>query len=74
MINVYQVSPLIKYYEMQFGCVMREDAIHFMSLLRAKTNIDFPLYALLMCPTVFALLELWDGYEFIDLYCKDYTE
>lgn len=69
VINVYQVSQMIKYYEMQFGCVLREGAVLFASLLCDYTGIAFPPYTLLLCPTVFALLELWDGYEFIAQWC-----
>ncbi|CAD2222763.1 hypothetical protein AGDE_14459 [Angomonas deanei] len=69
VINVFQVSPLIHYYEMQFGSVLKEGAVLFALLLRKKTGMDFPPYTLLVCPTVFALLEMWDGFEFVKNSC-----
>lgn len=65
IINVYQVSPLIKYLEMQHRCVLTSSAVEVAEKLRQLTNFDFPPYTLLMCPTVFALLEFWDGLEFV---------
>lgn len=70
VINVYQVSPLIKYYEMQFGCVLSGGAVRFAKQLKLFSAMDFPPYTLLICPTVFALLELWDGLEFVERWCR----
>jgi hypothetical protein len=64
IVNVYQVSPLITYYEMQFNCVLCDGAVLFAGLLRKASGIAFPPYTLLLCPSVFSLLELWDGFEF----------
>ncbi|KAG5505965.1 hypothetical protein JIQ42_06760 [Leishmania sp. Namibia] len=68
IVNVYQVSALIAYYEMQFNCVLCDGAVLFAGLLRKASRIAFPAYTLLFCPTVFSLLELWDGYEFEELW------
>ncbi|KAG5485406.1 hypothetical protein LSCM4_06043 [Leishmania orientalis] len=68
IVNVYQVSALITYYEMQFNCVLCDGAVLFAGLLRKASRIEFPAYTLLLCPTVFSLLELWDGYEFEELW------
>ncbi|KAG5510151.1 hypothetical protein JKF63_07047 [Porcisia hertigi] len=68
IVNVYQVSALIKYYEMQFNCVLCDGAVLFAGLLKKKSGMAFPSYTLLLCPTVFSLLELWDGYEFEELW------
>ena len=68
IVNVYQVSPLIMYYEMQFNCVLCDGAVLFACLLRKASGIPFPPYTLLLCPSVFSLLELWDGFEFEDLW------
>lgn len=65
IVNVYQVSSLIKYYEMQFNCVLCDGAVLFAERLKRHTGFAFPLYTLLLCPTVFSLLELWDGIEFV---------
>ncbi|KPA77068.1 hypothetical protein ABB37_07402 [Leptomonas pyrrhocoris] len=68
IVNVYQVSPLITYYEMQFNCVLCDGAVLFAGLLRKASGIAFPSYTLLLCPSVFALLELWDWFEFEELW------
>ncbi|KAG5483936.1 hypothetical protein CUR178_06933 [Leishmania enriettii] len=68
IVNVYQVSALITYYEMQFNCVLCDGAVLFAGLLRKASRLAFPAYTLLLCPTVFSLLELWDGYEFEELW------
>lgn len=65
VVNVYEVSPLIKYLEMQYRCVLTKGAVEFAERLSKATNLDFPSYTLLMCPTVFQLLEFWDGLEFV---------
>ncbi|CBZ32365.1 hypothetical protein, conserved [Leishmania donovani] len=68
IVNVYQVSALITYYEMQFNSVLCDGAVLFARLLKRASGIAFPSYTLLLCPTVFSLLELWDGYEFEELW------
>ncbi|GET86706.1 hypothetical protein, conserved [Leishmania tarentolae] len=68
IVNVYQVSALITYYEMQFNSVLCDGAVFFARLLKRASGIAFPSYTLLLCPTVFSLLELWDGYEFEELW------
>ncbi|SYZ63654.1 hypothetical_protein (plasmid) [Leishmania braziliensis MHOM/BR/75/M2904] len=68
IVNVYQVSALITYYEMQFNCVLCDGAVLFAGLLKRASGIAFPSYTLLLCPTVFSLLELWDGYEFEEVW------
>ncbi|CBZ24557.1 conserved hypothetical protein [Leishmania mexicana MHOM/GT/2001/U1103] len=68
IVNVYQVSTLITCYEMQFNSVLCDGAVLFARLLKRASGIAFPSYTLLLCPTVFSLLELWDGYEFEELW------
>jgi hypothetical protein len=64
VINVYQVAPLIKYLEMQHRCVLTKGAVEFADRLSRVTRMDFPPYTLLLCPTIFQLLEFWDGLQF----------
>ncbi|KEG10490.1 hypothetical protein DQ04_03651030 [Trypanosoma grayi] len=65
LMNVYQVPPIIRYYEMQFKCALTRGAVEFAQQLARHTGFAFPPHTLLMCPTVMNLMELWDTYEFL---------
>lgn len=65
VINLYEVSPLIKYLELQHRCVLTKDAVEFAERLSRVSRLTFPPHTLLLCPTVLQLLELWDGLEFL---------
>ncbi|ORC88502.1 uncharacterized protein TM35_000161400 [Trypanosoma theileri] len=64
-LNAYELLPAVKYYEMQFNSFLTRGAVEFARRLAQCTGIEFPPHTLLMCPTVLALMELWDAYDFL---------
>jgi hypothetical protein len=70
VINLYEVSPLIKYLEMQHRCVLTRDAVELAERLSRVSGLDFPPHTLLLCPTILQLLEFWDGLEFLQRLTK----
>lgn len=65
VMNLYEVSPLIKYLEMQHRCVLTRDAVELADRLSRVSGLEFPPHTLLLCPTILQLLEFWDGLEFL---------
>lgn len=64
-VGVHQVSPTVKYYEVQSGCVLLLTGVEFTRRLSHYTRLPFPPHTLLMCPTVLDLIHLWETYEFL---------
>ncbi|EKF39299.1 hypothetical protein MOQ_000478 [Trypanosoma cruzi marinkellei] len=65
VVDIYQDSPVVRYYEMQSKGFLTRGAVEFTQRLSLCTGIAFPPHTLLMCPTVLALMELWDTYGFL---------
>ncbi|CCD13540.1 unnamed protein product [Trypanosoma congolense IL3000] len=65
VVDLYQISPVIRNYEIQSGCVLTAAGVEFMRRLLLCTRLPFPPHTLLMCPSVLDLIYLWETYEFL---------
>eukprot|EP00744_Colponema_vietnamica_P005665 GILI01008277.1.p1 GENE.GILI01008277.1~~GILI01008277.1.p1 ORF type:complete len:1904 (-),score=362.44 GILI01008277.1:66-5567(-) len=57
------------YHRVKTGVMLTPQAVKFTQNLANMTDLPFPPYTLLLCPTVLQLLDFWDALEFSTFYC-----
>ena len=57
------------YHRVKTGVMLTPQGLQFTDNLRKLTDLPFPRFTLLVCPTVLQLLEFWDALEFTTFYC-----